>query len=75
MPDVAIAASGHRIGESHHKVTVTDHEVDLMLELRDMGYSYAWLAEKFECSKSTAYGICTGRTRAQIPARYKRVPA
>lgn len=54
---------GRRIGETHHKAVLTDHEVDLLLELREEGKTYGWLAEKFEVSKMTVRSICRGRTR------------
>lgn len=63
---------GQVIGESHPGAVLTDHEVDLMLELRAEGYSFAWLATKFEVSRSCAALICWGKRRAQIPAGYKR---
>jgi hypothetical protein len=68
---VALSATGKRVGESHPKATLTDHEVDLLLELRDEGFSLSWLAEKFEIAKTTAHSIVTGRTRATQPATYR----
>lgn len=55
--------SGKRVGESHHKAVLTDHEVDLMLELREEQKTYSWLAEKFEIPVMTVRSICRGRTR------------
>jgi len=62
--------SGKRVGESHHKAVLTDHEVDLLLELRDEGKSVRWLADKFEVPVPTVKSICSGRTRC---ARVVRV--
>ncbi|MGJ7508694.1 hypothetical protein [Variovorax sp. GT1P44] len=61
--------SGRRIGETHHKAVLTDHEVSLLLELREEGKTYGWLAEKFEISKMTVRSICRGRTRGMAPVR------
>lgn len=61
--------SGRRIGETHHKAVLTDHEVGLLLELREEGKTYGWLAEKFEISKMTVRSICRGRTRGMAPVR------
>lgn len=72
MSVVGLSASGRRVGESHPRAVLTDHEVDLLLELHDDGYSLAWLAEKFEIAKSTAHSIVSGRTRAIRPERYRR---
>lgn len=69
---VAVNARGSAIGEDHPRAVLTNHEVDLLLELRSEGYSLQWLADKFEIAKSTAYGYCTGKLRAQHPVGYKR---
>lgn len=70
---VALNENNNRIGENHPGAKLTDAEVALMLELRDDGYSYAWLAKKFEVSKSCARWICTGRNRNQTATRLVRV--
>lgn len=68
---VAINDRGHAIGEDHPRAVLTNHEVQLLLELRGEGYSYAWLAGKFEVGKSTVYDICSGRKRGQYPSHFK----
>lgn len=60
---------GRRIGETHHKAVLSDHEVQLLLELREEGKTYSWLAMKFEISKMTVRSICRGRTRGIAAAR------
>lgn len=50
-------------GEKHHRAVLTDHEVDLVLELRSEGWSYDSLALKFETPRSTIRDICKGLTR------------
>lgn len=69
----ALNDCGYRIGETHHRAVLTDHEVDLLRDLREEGYSYDWLAEKFEISIWTVGRICRYERRAQTPARYRRV--
>jgi hypothetical protein len=63
--------SGNRIGESHPRAVLTDHEVGLLLQLREEGYSYPWLAAKFEVSTMSVRSICRGRTRGLATAKVK----
>lgn len=70
---VAVNERGNRIGESHHKAVLTDHEIDLMLDLRDQGFSIRWLAEKFEMSRSGCWQICAGKFRLQRPSGWRQV--
>lgn len=60
---------GNRIGESNPAAILSDRDVELMLELRAEGYSYRWLADKFEVSRETVKSICTFRRRSIVPAR------
>lgn len=60
---------GYRIGESNPAAILSDHEVELMLQLRAEGYTYSWLADKFECSRETVKSICTFRRRSIAPVR------
>lgn len=70
---VGVNDRGLRVGDSHHNARLTDGEVDLLLALRDEGWSYRQLAEKFDISKSSAHKICQGHRRCQTPVRYKEV--
>ena len=70
---VAVNERGHVVGESHPRAALTDHEVDLMLQLRDEGYSIGWLARKFEVSKGCAQHILSGHNRSHVVADYRRV--
>lgn len=69
---IGVNDNGQRVGESHPRAVLTDHEVGLLLELRAEGYSYGWLAKVFEISKQHAWRICTGQKRAQYATRWKR---
>jgi hypothetical protein len=64
---------GNRVGQSNPMAEATDHDVDLCRELRAEGYSFSWLAEKFEVSKGTVFDWCSGRRRGQLPVRVKEV--
>lgn len=69
----AVNERGHVVGEDHPRAVLTDHEVNLMQQLREEGYSLGWLARKFEVSKSCAQHVCSGKTRSHVVARWVRV--
>jgi hypothetical protein len=69
---------GNRIGESNPRAKLTDHEVDLLREMRDERkpdgshrYSLGFLALRFKQPKSTVQDICSGRRRAQTVAQVR----
>jgi DNA invertase Pin-like site-specific DNA recombinase len=66
---VALNEAGRRIGESHPRAKLLDHEVDLVHELLEAGMSYTEVAAKFDVSKSCVAHIATGRRRSQIAER------
>lgn len=68
---LAINEAGRRIGDSHHRAKLTDHEVEQVLQLHTEGYGYRKMATMFDVSKSTIRSIVTGRCRAQFPASWK----
>ena len=68
----AVNDAGHVIGGDHHRAKLTDHDVDLILELRDGGLPYRLIAAKFEVSKAAIADICKGRRRSQTPVGQKR---
>jgi ribosome-binding protein aMBF1 (putative translation factor) len=69
---VAINEKGRRIGDSHHRSRISNHDVDLMRELREEHrLSYKELAEKFDVSESLVKQICNYRIRSQAPVRWK----
>jgi hypothetical protein len=70
---VQLNERGNRIGESNPRAEVPDHDVDLCREMRAEGYSYGWLAAKFEVAKSTVASWCQGTRRGQLPVRVKEV--
>lgn len=68
---IAVNECGYRIGEDHHNAKLTNHEIDLLLELREDGWSYRRLADKFEIGKSTVRDICKGICRSQTLAEVR----
>lgn len=69
---IAVNDRGLAIGESHPRAVLSDHDVGLLLELRDEGFSLSWLAAKFEVSKSCVAKIVRGEHRAQIVVGFRR---
>ena len=78
MADRVVKVNDHglRIGDDHPRAKLTDHEVDLLLELRDSDpeyWSYARLADVFYISKSQAGNICRGKQRNQTAKDFATV--
>lgn len=71
----AVNEKGRRIGQDHHRATLTDADVELLLLLRAEGWGYGRLAKKFDVSKRHVRDICNGRKRNQIPAAWRVVPS
>jgi hypothetical protein len=72
---VAVNDAGYPVGEDHHRAKLTNHDVDLILELREVHkLSYGVIAQKFEVGKAAIQKICNGQTRSQFPTRVKRLP-
>lgn len=69
---IAVNEKGLAIGESHPRAVLSDHDIGLLLELREEGYSMGWLAGKFEVSKSCVAKIVWGQRRAQHPVAFRR---
>jgi len=72
---VAVNDAGRRIGESHPRAQLTDHEVDLIRELIESGMSLREVAKKFEVSFSLAGQIARYEVRAQTPSELRAVEA
>lgn len=56
-------ANGYRIGDSHPRVDLTDHEVELMRAMHDAGAKPNQLARLFGVSRAHAWRLCTFRAR------------
>lgn len=70
---VSVNDAGHVIGQDHHRAKLSNHDVYLILELRDEGMAYSLIAAKFETSKATIADICKGRRRAQSAVGQKHL--
>lgn len=75
---IKVNQAGRRVGESNPKADLSDHEVDLLRQLReetdDQGrprYTLQWLADKFGVPVSTVADICRRRRRTQQAAKVK----
>lgn len=71
MRKIALNENGRPVGDSHHLAKLTNHEVELVLELVRDGMKYSLIAEKFEVSKSCIGHIVSGRRRCQIVQKTK----
>ncbi len=56
---------GRVIGEKHHRAKLSDHEIDLCLELLAEGMSKAEIARKLEISRQAVRDYELARRRAQ----------
>lgn len=50
-PPVKRGNNGYRVGDSHHNARLTDHEIELLRQLREEGMKVVELAAKFDVSK------------------------
>jgi hypothetical protein len=75
---VAVNERGRRIGESHPRAVLTDHEVDLIRELAEQGLTYGQIAEKFDMPAKRSSRVRIGKivrceVRAQTVAGHRKV--
>jgi len=70
---VVVNDLGRRVGQDHPNAKLTNHEVDLIRQLREDGVSYDTLAKKFEVSRWTIGRICRYEMRAQVVTETKVV--
>jgi hypothetical protein len=71
---VGVGESGRVVGEWHHNAKLSDAEVDLLRELREIeGWSWTRLATTFGISRAGVRSIGNYRCRAQAPVRFKKV--
>ena len=57
---------GWRLGETHHRAKLTDHDVELIRLLREGGMKIMEIAKKFECSPSNVSAITNYRHRIGV---------
>lgn len=59
-------ARGWRIGDDHHNAKLSDEDVELIRRLFEEGLRPPEIAEKFETSVNTIYGIVKYRSRTGV---------
>lgn len=69
---VPVNERGYTIGERHHRAKLTDHEIDLLIELLDGGMSERRVAAKFEISRRAVRDYKHAKRRAQSASGYVR---
>ena len=70
---VAVNEKNQPIGEDHPSAKLTDHEVQLMIEMHEEHVGYRRLAKMFEISRSQVRNICKGIKRSQTPHGWRTV--
>lgn len=68
---VQIGEYGKRVGESHGRAKLSDHEIDLVRQLREEGMSAAEIAQKMEISKRYVYKLVNYERRASVVAEWR----
>ena len=66
-----MGASGCRIGQDSHMAKYTDHDIELVLRMRDEGFSYGKIAAIMDMPKSTVHAIATGKQRGVVVDRWE----
>ena len=57
---------GWRVGETHHRAKLTDHDVELIRLLREGGMKLKEIAIKFECTPANIGQIVNYKSRIQV---------
>ncbi len=69
---VQIGEYGRRIGETHGMARLSDHEIELIRQLKEQGMPAAEIAGKFEVSKRYVYKLVNYERRASVVAEWRR---
>lgn len=70
---VGVNEKGLRVGEDHQRATLTDHDVELMRQLREEGIGYKRLAKIFDTSVRNVRDIVNYKRRVSTPTAWKTV--
>lgn len=70
---VAVNERGLRIGQDHQNARYSDSEIRHVLDMRDEGKSYGFIATVMEMPKSTVASICKATRRCQCAMSYKTI--
>ena len=64
---------GWRVGETHHRAKLTDHDVELIRLLREGGMKVVEIAKKFECTPQNISTIVNYRSRIGVGMAVRKV--
>ena len=64
---------GWRVGETHHRAKLTDHDVELIRLLREGGMKVVEIARKFECTPQNISKIVHYRGRTGLGMAVRKV--
>lgn len=70
---IQIGEYGKRVGETHGRAKLGDHEIDLVHQLKEEGMSSTEIADKMEISRRYVYNLANFERRASIVAQYRRM--
>lgn len=70
---VQVGEYGRRCGEDHGRAKLTDHEVELVRQLKEGGMSAAEIAEKMEITVRYVYILATFARRACAVVQYRKM--
>jgi hypothetical protein len=70
---VSVNDRGHVVGQDHHRSRLSDHDIDLIRELRAGGMPLREIGEKFEISIQSVSYYARGDRRAQMAVDQKFV--
>jgi len=69
---IQIGEYGKRVGETHGRAKLTDHEIDLVRQLKEEGMPATEIAAKMEISKRYVYKLVNYERRASVVAEWRR---
>lgn len=68
---VQIGEYGKRVGESHGRAKLSDHEIELIRQLKEQGMPAGEIAQKMECSRRYIYKLVNYERRASVVAQWR----
>lgn len=68
---IALNEDGRRIGEGHHRATISDAVVALCRTLHDQGWGYRRIAKHLGLRRDTVRRLCTCERRNQFARKWK----
>ncbi len=68
---IQIGEYGKRVGETHGRAKLNDHEIELIRQLKEQGMPATEIAEKMEVSKRYVYKLVNYERRASVVAEWR----